>query len=116
VVGPAQPTLAVSRALVPSFTKSSPLPEAVGVTPKRSPAPFRTKVTVVICRPCGVISMALPSLPFTAMRSPFGAEVRPKGPFSDPPVVRVFVPSITGVDRVEAMGMAVMELPMVSAT
>ena len=54
----------------------------------------------------GAISIALPLLPLTAIRSPLGVTVRPSGPLSASPPVRTPVPEPAGGFLVIAFGMA----------
>jgi hypothetical protein len=73
-------------------------------------------VTVAAWRPAGVISIALPSLPLTAISSPPGAMVRPSGPLSALPLVSTPDRELAGDVLVRAFGMAVTLLPIVEAT
>ena len=68
-----------------------------------------------ICAPCGVISVAKPSLPFTVMICPSGATVSPRGSSRLPPTVRVR-PFHEGVERVNGSVITAMRLFTLSAT
>src|SRR5580658_5043991 len=83
--------------------------------PNRSPAPFLISVLVATCLPAGVISTALPLLPLTTIRSPFGARVMPSGAFSAPPADRFPPAAVMALVRVSACGMADTELVIVSS-
>src|SRR6202522_4433788 len=105
---------ALSSALVPSLAMSRPL--CAVMMPNRSPAPFLISVLVATCRPAGLISTALPSLPFTTIRSPSGAMVMPSGAFSAPPADRVPSTAVSTLVRVRACGIADTELVSASST
>jgi hypothetical protein len=64
--------------------------------------------------PAGLISTALPLLPLTVIRSPFGAMVMPSGALSAPPEEMVGAFSPTVLVRVSALAMR--ETVLVSAS